>query len=81
MKTRRSEELERIIADENLKPEAARSFVDDAFRDGAIPSTGPAITTILPPISRFSRTNAHEMKKQVVLDKLTVFFERFFGLV
>jgi type I restriction enzyme R subunit len=80
VEAKRIEELDRIIAEENLKPDATRAFVDNAFRDGVIPSTGTAITKILPPASRFSAGNAHAVKKQTVLDKLTAFFDRFFGL-
>ena len=80
VEARRAEELDRIIADENLRPQATRAFVDSAFRDGAVPSTGTAVTKILPPVSRFSATNDHAMKKQAVLDKLTAFFDRFFGI-
>ena len=54
---RKAEELERIIAEENLDAEATRAFVDNAFRDGAIPTTGTAITTILPPVSRFAKNS------------------------
>lgn len=43
---------------------------DYAFRDGAIPTAGTAITKILPPVSRFSKNNGHGVKKQTVLDKL-----------
>ena len=74
------EELERIITEENLNPEATRSFIDNAFRDGSVPATGTAITKILPPASRFSKNNGHAAKKQTVLDKLAAFFERYFGL-
>jgi len=74
------EELERIIAEENLSPEATRTFVADAFRDGILATTGTAITTILPPVSRFSKDGHHTSKKQSVLDKLGAFFERYFGL-
>jgi type I restriction enzyme R subunit len=77
---RKAEELERIIAEENLNAEATRAFVDNAFRDGAIPTAGTAITRILPPVSRFSRDNGHGLKKQTVLDRLAGFFERYFGL-
>ena len=55
--------------------------MDNAFRDGAIPTTGTAITRILPPVSRFAKNNGHGVKKQTVLDKLAAFFERYFGLV
>ena len=77
---RKAEELERIIADEGLNADETRAFVDNAFRDGAIPVTGTAITKILPPVSRFSKNNGHSAKKQSVLDKLAAFFERYFGL-
>lgn len=72
--------LERIIEQERLNPEAARAFMDNAFRDGAIVATGTAITNILPPVSRFSKDNAHAAKKQKVLERLGAFFERYFGL-
>jgi type I restriction enzyme, R subunit len=78
---RKAEELERIIEEEKLNAEETRAFIDNAFRDGAIPSTGTAITRILPPVSRFSKDNRHGLKKQAVLDRLSAFFERYFGLV
>ncbi len=78
---RKAKELERIIVDEGLDAEATRAFVDNAFRDGAIPTTGTAITRILPAVSRFSKNNDHSIKKQTVLDKLSAFLERFLGLV
>jgi type I restriction enzyme R subunit len=71
---------DRIIADEGLNADETKAFVDNAFRDGAIPTTGTAITKILPPVSRFSKGNGHAAKKQTVLDKLAAFFERYFGL-
>lgn len=77
---KKTEELDRIIADEGLNAGETKVFVDNAFRDGAIPTTGTAITRILPPVSRFSKSNAHATKKQAVLDKLVAFFERYFGL-
>jgi len=80
MAAKKTEELERIITEENLNAEAAREFVEQAFRDGSIPTAGTAITKILPPVSRFSQGNGHAAKKQTVLGKLAVFFERYFGL-
>ncbi|WP_340699127.1 type I restriction endonuclease subunit R [Cellulosimicrobium funkei] len=78
---RREAELERIIGEENLKPDETRAFVERAFRDGQIKSTGTAVATILPPVSRFTKNAGRSTKKQTVLDKLTAFFERFFDLV
>ena len=75
------EELDRIITDEGLNADETKAFVDNAFRDGAIPVAGTAITKILPPVPRFNKSNDHGVKKQTVLEKLGAFFERFFGLI
>ncbi|AQP48484.1 DEAD/DEAH box helicase [Tessaracoccus aquimaris] len=77
---RRQTELEEIIADENLKPDETHVFVEAAFRDGSLRTTGTAITRILPPVSRFAPSAGHGEKKQRVIDRLGSFFERFFGL-
>jgi type I restriction enzyme R subunit len=76
----RTAELNAIITEENLKPEETRAFIRHAFRDGSIPTTGTAITKILPPTSRFTVSGGHGEKKQRVLARLGEFFERFFGL-
>jgi type I restriction enzyme R subunit len=80
IKAKKIEELEQIIKDEGLRMDETKEFIDSAFRDGAIPSAGTAIVSILPPTSRFSKNNDHAVKKQAVLDKLSAFFERFFDL-
>ena len=80
MAAKRTEELDRIIGEEGLDPEATRAFIDAAFRDGAVQPTGTAITKILPPVSRFGPAGEHAAKKETVLSKIGLFFERFFGL-
>lgn len=77
---KREAELETIIEAENLRPEETRAFVETAFRDGQILTTGTAITKVLPPTSRFAAAGGHGEKKQTVITKLSAFFERFFGL-
>jgi len=77
---RREAELAAIIESENLRPEETRAFIETAFRDGAIRTTGTAITKVLPSASRFSPDGGHGEKKRRVLAKLGEFFERFFGL-
>jgi hypothetical protein len=77
---KKSEELERIILEEGLDAAEAKPFVDNAFRDGAIPSTGTAITRILPPLSRFTPGGGHAVKKLAVLDRFRAYFERYSGL-
>ncbi len=56
-----------------------RSFIERAFRDGAIQSTGTAITQVLPPASRFLSDGGHGKKKQRVTARFTDFFDRFFN--
>ena len=73
-------ELEDIISSHNLKPEQTRAFVNTAFRDGYLNTTGMQIVSILPPLSRFNRNAGHGQKKKVVIKALTEFFERFYGL-
>ncbi|MCE3552423.1 type I restriction endonuclease subunit R [Pseudonocardia sp. RS11V-5] len=80
IRKRREAELDALIASEALKVDEARSFVADAFRDGAVSTTGTAVTKILPPASRFSKNNNHADKKRRVLGKLVEFFERYAGL-
>ncbi len=77
---KRAEDLDRIITEENLRPDETHQFIARAFRDGAVPTAGTAVTRILPPVSRFAKANHHSLKKQTVLDKLTAFFGRYFGL-
>lgn len=76
----RTDELERIIEEENLKPEETRAFIANAFRDGQIKATGMAFAGILPPVSMFDADNARAKKKGIVLEKLRAFFEKYFGV-
>ena len=72
-------QLAEIIRDENLKENETRQFMEIAFRDGAVKTTGTDIDKLLPPMSRFGGGNRAE-KKQGVIAKLLGFFERFFGI-
>ncbi|MGO2081762.1 type I restriction endonuclease subunit R [Glutamicibacter arilaitensis] len=76
----KEKELGEIVASENLKPAETDSFIEAAFREGAIRTSGTAITMVLPPVSRFSKDKNHGEKKRRVIQKLGAFFERFFGL-
>lgn len=80
VRARQEAELDTIIESEGLHPDETRAFIVTAFRDGAIQTTGTAITKVLPPVSRFSPDGGHSEKKQRVLTRLGEFFERFFGL-
>lgn len=72
-------QLAALIAEERLKDAETRQFMANAFRDGAIKTTGTEIDGLLPPMSRFGGGNRAE-KKRVVTEKLVAFFDRFFGI-
>ena len=75
----KQQELEQIIAEEKLKPAEAQRFVANAFRDGALKTTGTDIDQILPPVSRFGGGNRTE-KKKTIIQRLAQFFEKYFGI-
>lgn len=72
-------QLVNIIREENLKEVETRKFIEVAFRDGSIKTTGTDIDKLMPPMSRFGGGNRAE-KKQGVIAKLLGFFDRFFGI-
>lgn len=74
------EELNRIIAEENLNKTETETFVKNAFRDGYVPETGTAITKLLPPLNPFAPDNQYATKKQSVIEKLKSFLDRFLGI-
>ncbi|MCI8622277.1 MAG: type I restriction endonuclease subunit R [Provencibacterium sp.] len=71
-------DLSAIIAEEKLKPEETRKFIDNSFRDGTLKTTGAGADKIMPPVSRFGGGRA--AKKQGILDRLMKFFEKYTGL-
>jgi type I restriction enzyme R subunit len=75
---RKEEELVRLIEEQRLKEVPTRKYVENSFRNREMKTIGPAIDQILPPMSFFDPERAK--KKQLVIDKLRAFFERFLGL-
>ncbi|NLH37433.1 MAG: type I restriction endonuclease subunit R, partial [Thermotogaceae bacterium] len=78
IRERKEEDISAIIEEEKLKPEETRRFIDNAFRDGMLKTTGTAIDKIMPPVSRFG--GGRTVKKQRIIEKLKLFFEKYFGL-
>lgn len=72
-------ELDTIIAEEKLKPEETRRFVDNSFRDGSLKTTGTDFDRIMPPVSRLGGGNRVE-KKQGVIQRMMQFFEKYLGV-
>lgn len=80
VKQKKEEELEAIIKDEKLKPSETKKFIDNAFRDGQVRTTGTDLDKILPPMSRFGGGGNRTYKKMTVIEKIQSFFEKYFGL-
>ena len=76
----RAAELDEIIDEEGLKPDETGRSSSTAFRDGAIQTTGTAITRVLPPVSRVLGRRWPRREEAASARTLGVFFERFFGL-
>jgi len=75
----REEDLNTIISEERLKPDETREFIENAFRDGEVKTTGIDIDRIMPPVSRFGGSG-RAAKKQTIIEKLKAFFEKYFGI-
>ena len=73
-------DLGNLIAEEKLKEEETRKFIDNAFRDGLVKTTGTEIDKLMPPVSRFGGGNRAE-KKQGIIAKILAFFDKYAGLV
>ena len=75
---KKEEELAAIIAEEKLKNDETRKFIEYSFRDGIMKTTGTDIDKIMPPMSRFG--GGREKKKESIIQRLSKFFEMFFGI-
>lgn len=75
----REEDLEKIIQEEKLKPGETKKILENAFREGEVKTVGTDIDKLMPPVSRFGGGNRAK-KKQTIINKLKVFFEKYFGI-
>jgi type I restriction enzyme R subunit len=73
-------ELDEIIKEEGLSASATEEFINQAFIDGELRTTGTAVTKLLPPVNMFSPGYEHSIRKSFVIEKLKAFFERFSNL-
>ena len=78
----RKQELEQIIADENLKGEETLHFMQQSFEDGFVTTSGLAVTKLLPPMPIFGAgAGKRAEKKKSVIEKLEAFFKKYFNLI
>ena len=80
MSKKKKEELDKIIADENLNIDETYKFIKKSFEQGRVETNGTEISTMLPPMSMFSKDNNRQIKKNAVIDKILDFFNKFFDI-
>lgn len=69
------QQLDAIIAEEQLKPQETCDFMARAFVDGYVTETGTGIAQILPPTNPFLPESSK--KKQTVIEKLKAYLKKF----
>lgn len=80
MNSKKKEELDKIITEENLNKKETYKFIQRAFEQGRVEINGTEVTDILPPMNMFTPTNDRQEKKNKVIDKLLEFFDKFFSI-
>ncbi len=74
----REKDLATIVKEERLKENETRKLLENAFRDGEIKTKGTEFDKIMPPVSRFG--GGRDQKKKTIIEKLSRFFEKYFGI-
>ncbi len=80
MNSKKKEELDKIIKEENLNREETYRFIKKSFEQGKVETNGTEVSEILPPMNMFTPTNDRQEKKNKVIDKLLEFFDKFFSI-
>ena len=75
-------ELKTIIAQEKLKEEPTRAFIEQAFKDGHLSGMGTAIKDIMPNIGLFGKAkNLRAQTKERIMESLKAFFNRYYNII
>ena len=80
MNSKKKEELDKIIKEENLNRAETYKFIKKSFEQGKVETNGTEVSEILPPMNMFTPTNDRQEKKNKVIDKLLEFFDKFFSI-
>ena len=80
MNSKKKEELDKIISEENLNKEETYKFIERSFEQGRVETNGTEVSKVLPPMSMFTPNNDRQEKKNKVVDKLLEFFDKFFSI-
>lgn len=75
----RDKNKEEMISKFNLKEEELDTYLSKCWGEGEVIETGEDLDSILPPVSRFGRTNRKALKQEV-LDELKKFFNMYYSI-
>ena len=78
--TQAQQQLEDIIASENLKHDETVEFMRHSFQIGEVERFGDRITKCLPPMPLFGANNQRSIVKQRVLERMLDYFDRFYDI-
>ena len=78
--TQAQQQLEDIIASENLKHDETIEFMRHSFQIGEVERFGDRITKCLPPMPLFGANNQRSIVKQRVLELMLEYFDRFYDI-
>lgn len=78
IRQQRENDIQTIITEENLKPEPAREFLENALKFGEVKTTGTDINNFMSPLSMFERNR--EEKKQRIITRFQKFVEKYSGV-
>ena len=77
----KEKEIEEVIAEHKLKAEETKAFIENAFRDGILKTTGTDINKLMPSTSRFGGGGNRTKLKQTIVERLQSFFDKYFGII
>lgn len=80
IEAQKRKELESLIIEDNLDPEATKEFMEKSISQGELKTSGTSISNLLPARDIFSPNYEHSILKAIVIGKLQKFFERFSNL-
>ena len=80
MNSKKKEELDKLITEENLNADKTYTFIKNSFDKGRVETSGTEVSSLLPPMNMFSKDNNRQEKKNRVIDKLLDFFDKFFNI-
>lgn len=76
---KKNEELDTIIQDNNLKADLTHTYLQNAFKDGFLRTTGVDFDALFPTISRFG--GKRKAIKEKVMDLLNAYFEKYYDVI